>query len=83
MKMNSLNMETLHLCCGPCPLPPLSSLSLAINNESNGPSLLQVAATACLGTWQVKRYTWKVELMETNKTKMASEPVDLPEGPQG
>ncbi|CAM9494832.1 unnamed protein product [Ascophyllum nodosum] len=42
-----------------------------------------VAATACLGTWQVKRYTWKVELMETNKTKMASEPVDLPEGPQG
>lgn len=43
----------------------------------------QVGATACLGTWQAMRYSWKVDMIEDRKSKMAAEPVHLPEGLEG
>eukprot|EP00904_Undaria_pinnatifida_P010748 jgi/Undpi1/6803/HiC_scaffold_21.g09279.m1 len=42
-----------------------------------------VGATACLGTWQVMRYSWKLDMIEDRKEKMAFEPVQLPEGLEG
>eukprot|EP00903_Cladosiphon_okamuranus_P012389 g11611.t1 len=42
-----------------------------------------VGATACLGTWQAMRYSWKVDMIESRRARMATEPVDLPEGLEG
>ncbi|CAB1101773.1 unnamed protein product [Ectocarpus sp. CCAP 1310/34] len=42
-----------------------------------------VGATACLGTWQAMRYSWKLDLIESRRAKMELEPVDLPEGLEG
>lgn len=36
-------------------------------------------ATFCLGTWQVKRRKWKLELMEALHSKTTAEPIDLPD----
>ncbi|CAM9279987.1 unnamed protein product [Hapterophycus canaliculatus] len=42
-----------------------------------------VGATACLGTWQAMRYSWKVDMIESRRARMEHEPVDLPEGLEG
>ncbi|CAM9292119.1 unnamed protein product [Ectocarpus sp. 12 AP-2014] len=42
-----------------------------------------VGATACLGTWQAMRYSWKLDLIESRRARMEFEPVDLPEGLEG
>ncbi|KAF4517769.1 hypothetical protein B566_EDAN002974 [Ephemera danica] len=36
-------------------------------------------ATFCLGTWQVKRRKWKLELMQALHSKTTAEPIDLPD----
>lgn len=46
-------------------------------------SMCQVGVTAGLGVWQTLRYSWKVELIENRKQKIALEPIDLPTGSQG
>lgn len=35
-------------------------------------------ATFALGTWQIKRLWWKLDLIETLKQRTAAEPIDLP-----
>lgn len=42
------------------------------------PQLIPVT-TFGLGTWQVKRRAWKLELLEKLSTKTGSKPVSLPE----
>ncbi|XP_035209651.1 surfeit locus protein 1-like [Stegodyphus dumicola] len=68
-----------------------SILSISSRNTSSkshfikniGPGgffLLSVpVATFCLGTWQVKRRTWKLNLIESVKKRREIEPVDLPD----
>lgn len=44
-----------------------------------GYSLLSVPiATFGLGTWQIKRWRWKLNLIETLKQRTSSEPINLP-----
>ncbi|KAF8773765.1 Surfeit locus protein 1 like protein [Argiope bruennichi] len=58
------------------------STKLKVNKEIgvSGYALLSVPITTfCLGTWQVKRRAWKLNLIEEVKTKHKAEPVELPD----
>ncbi|XP_076454598.1 surfeit locus protein 1-like [Babylonia areolata] len=46
--------------------------------ESGYPLLVIPLATFCLGTWQVKRRLWKLDLIESLEKKTQSAPVPLP-----
>lgn len=35
-------------------------------------------ATFVLGTWQIKRWLWKLDLIKTLKHRTSAEPMDLP-----
>ncbi|ESP03984.1 hypothetical protein LOTGIDRAFT_185379 [Lottia gigantea] len=37
------------------------------------------ATTFCLGTWQIKRYKWKQELIQKLEGRLSLPPIDLPE----
>ena len=37
-------------------------------------------ATACLGVWQVRRYFWKLDLLESRDASLRAEPVDVSRG---
>ncbi|KFM76201.1 Surfeit locus protein 1, partial [Stegodyphus mimosarum] len=58
-----------------------SSKSHVIKNIGPGGFfLLSIPVTTfCLGTWQVKRRTWKLNLIEGVKKQREKEPVDLPD----
>lgn len=39
---------------------------------------IPIVGTLYLGTWQAKRYNWKVKMIEENQKSLASDPVPLP-----